>query len=409
MNSLFLTVVLISSPAADDVPIVLGDGRGLTITEDHPLSIADRLEYAVPAMLRTFVDASIVSGAVIVVTDPQQSILTTAAGYRMIQPPAAMAVDDRFFLASITKPMTAAAFLRLVDENRVALDDPVSKYLPAFVDTKLADGTPAVITVRHCLTHTSGLDADRESSAATLAEFVDEMAGRPVRFEPGSRWQYSRAIDVIGRIAEVVTGQTYAEFMRTQLWDPLGMADTSFEPPRGSRDARPYRLVEGTGGLEPTPADDLRLGSFRPYQPAFAVPSAGAFSTGGDLARFARLLLNRGRAGGQQILTENAVDEMTGVQTGELTTGFTPGNGWGLGVCVVRYPQHVSRSLSPGSFGHGGVWGPQLWVDPQRGIAQILLYERSDIGNSDGSDVREAMHETVRRGLDARRSAEPGR
>ena len=297
--------------------------------------------------------------------------------------------------------MTAAAFMQLVDEGKVSLDDPVSKYLPIFEKTKTADGTPVTITVRQCLTHTSGLDGDRNSAATSLAEFVDEMAGRPVLFEPGQRWQYSRAIDVVGRIAEVVTGDDYAAFMATRLFEPLGMSDTGFTPPESGRNAPPHRLLAATGGLEPTPIEVARLGSFEPYNPAFPVPSAGSFSTGPDLAKFARFLLNKGRLGDRRLLSERAVEEMTAVQTGDLAAGFTPGSAWALGFGVARSPQHVTRALSPGTFGHGGVWGPQLWVDPTRGIAQIILYERSDIGNSDGADLREAVHVAVRRALDA--------
>ena len=370
-------------------------------TQETQDRIAGELRATLPLVLQTFVDARVISGGVVAVTDAENTLFETATGFTSLRPQQAMPAGTSFYLASITKPMTATAFMRLVEAGEVSLDAPVSDYLPEFKDLKGPDGGSVVVTVRHCLTHTSGLNDDRESAAGTLAEFVREMASRPVHFAPGSRWQYSRGLDVIGRIAEVTTGLSYEDFMRKQLFEPLGMDHTDFGPPPDGQVAMPYRLVPGTGGLEPTPMDDLRLGSFTPFRPRWAVPSAGSFSTAADLAKFARFLLNRGRANDRQLLSEESVAELTRLQTGDLTTGFTPGNGWALGFCVVRSPQHVTRDVSPGTFGHGGVYGPQFWVDPEAGLAQIILFERSDIGNADGSDVREAVHAAARRAVRA--------
>jgi CubicO group peptidase (beta-lactamase class C family) len=124
-------------------------------------------------------------------------------------------------------------------------------------------------------------------------------------------------------------------------------------------------------------------------------PSGGLFSTARDMAQFYQMVLNGGELGGRRILSPEAVKEMTTVQTGDLTTGFTPGNGWGLGWCVVRQPQGVSRMLSPGTFGHGGAFGTQGWVDPQRKMIFVLLIQRTEFGNSDASAIREALQENA--------------
>jgi len=126
-------------------------------------------------------------------------------------------------------------------------------------------------------------------------------------------------------------------------------------------------------------------------QPRTPNPSGGLFSTAGDLLRFYQAILGGGELDGTRIVSEEAVRAMTRVQTGDLQTGFTPGNGWGLGWCVVRKPHGVTAALSPGSFGHGGVLGTQAWIDPQREMICILLIQRTDLANSDGSKFRKAF------------------
>jgi CubicO group peptidase (beta-lactamase class C family) len=109
------------------------------------------------------------------------------------------------------------------------------------------------------------------------------------------------------------------------------------------------------------------------------------------MARFYQAILNGGELDGRRIVSRESVHEMTRVQTGDLTTGFTPGNGWGLGWCVIREPEGVTRMLSPGTFGHGGAFGTQGWVDPKREMIFVLLIQRANLGNSDGSKIREAL------------------
>ncbi|HMO85896.1 MAG TPA: serine hydrolase domain-containing protein, partial [Lacipirellulaceae bacterium] len=263
--------------------------------------------------------------------------------------------DDTIFgVMSMTKPITATALLILVDEGKVSLDDPVEKYIPAFAGAKTASGDAVRgLTVRHLLTHTSGLTGDqgcRESLEAT----VDALAARPFAFQPGERWEYGPSLNVVGRIIEVASGQPYEEFLAERIFNPLGMTETTFQlsPEQRERNATLYR--KGDDG-ESLVAAERWHGAGEPG--CVPNPSGGLFSTAHDMHAFYQMILGGGEVDGTRIVSEDGVRQMTTLQTGDLATGFTPGNGWGLGWCIVREPQGVTGMLSPGSFGHGGAYG----------------------------------------------------
>jgi CubicO group peptidase (beta-lactamase class C family) len=232
--------------------------------------------------------------------------------------------------------------------------------------------------------------------ARSLDEQAREIASLPLLFEPGSRWRYSQGLNVAGRIVEVVSGMSFADFLRQRITDPLGMHDTTFAmtPAQKARFAMTYRLNDDTTKLIPaehelvTPDSSLAT----KITPS---PSGGLYSTAADVLRFYGMLLNGGESGGTRILSADAVKAMTTIQTGELETGFTPGNGWGCGACIVREPQGVTRMLSPGTFGHGGAYGTQCWVDPIKGLVYVLMIQRSDLGNSDDSPMRAVFQATA--------------
>jgi CubicO group peptidase (beta-lactamase class C family) len=170
------------------------------------------------------------------------------------------------------------------------------------------------------------------------------------------------------------------------------MNDTKFHP---SPDDRPRVAVlyrKSDDGKTLVPAERW-LGIGEPD--CVPNPSGGLFSTAADMCRFYQMILNGGELDGKRIVSSQAVHEMTTVQSGELATGFTPGNGWGLGWCIVRKPQGVTEVLSPGTFGHGGAYGTQGWVDPVRKRIFVLLIQRADLGNSDGSEIRQAFQQAA--------------
>jgi CubicO group peptidase (beta-lactamase class C family) len=258
------------------------------------------------------------------------------------------------------------------------------------------------------LTHRSGLPAGYPAGLSdlytkrnrTLAESTLVISQRPLEFEPGSKWQYCNpGIDTLGRVIEVVSGQPYEQFLKIRLFDRLEMTDTTFFPsadffPSSDQMKRVATLYGKTkdGPLTPAtnPLIDLKDGAKHP------IPAGGLYSTGGDLATLYRMMLRRGAWQGRRILSEAAVAEMTKVQTGDLpNVGFVPGSAWGLGWSIVKEPQGVTAMLSPGTYGHGGAFGTQAWVDPTRDLFVVLLIQRTGLANSDASPMRKAVQEAA--------------
>lgn len=339
----------------------------------------------IPGRMRAFVEENQIAGAVTLVARRGRIVHLEAVGQADMENGRAMTTDSLFAIASMTKPITATAVLMLRDEGRLSLDERVSQYVPQFADVRL-EGKPLdrEITIRDLITHTSGIGGGQRNQGS-LAKTVELLAAEPMRFAPGTRWQYSPGITVCGRVVEVASGMPFERFLDERIFRPVGMKDTTFNPTLQQRGrlARLYQPGEDDGPIRPAEhwlneASDDRSPN----------PSGGLFSTAADMARFYQMILNGGQLDGRRIVSSLAVREMTTVQTGDLVTGFTPGNGWGLGWCVVRQPQGVSGMLSPGCYGHGGAFGTQGWVDPRREMIFVLMIQRTGFGNSDGSDIR---------------------
>ncbi len=342
--------------------------------------------------IKPFVVSGEISGAIALVADKQGVIAVETVGLADIAGKQPMSRDSIFWIASMSKPVTGACVLMLQDEGKLSLDDPITKHLPEMKALKLADGTPAVITIKHLLSHTSGMAELPQGEAYTsrdLAEAASRYAKVNVLFAPGSKWQYSQtSINTAGRIIEVVSGLKLDEFIEQRLCKPLQMNDTTFylSESQAKRLAKSYRRND-QGVLEE--AKISLLSGFAPTdRNRMPAANGGLFSTADDYAKFCRMLLNEGELDGKRILSAEAVKAMRTIVTGELVTGFTPGNAWGIGCCVVREPQGVTETLAPGSFGHGGAYGTQAWIDPTLGRAYILMTQRANFPNSDASDLR---------------------
>jgi CubicO group peptidase (beta-lactamase class C family) len=360
----------------------------------------------VRAAIQRFIDEKEISGAVAVVGDERGIVAIEAVGLRDLEANLPMRPDTLFRIASMTKPITAVAVMILVDEGKLKLDDPVETLLPAFhgqmklgyrqAETYIAARPSRPITLRDLLTHTSGLpdgplpdSSERDAKpATTLAESSENYGRRRLSFEPGSRWSYSNAgINTLGRVIEVASGMSYEDFLKTRIFGPLGMVDTTFypSPDQMTRLAMTYAL-EG-GELQPVGSSKVapKQGE-RPPSPA-----GGLYSTALDLAKLDRMLLGKGTLEGRRIFTEAAFAEMTRLQTGEIKCGFVDGMGFGLGVGFVKNPTGVTEALSPGSFGHGGAYGTQNWLDPKKGRFAILLIQRVGLANNDGTPMRREL------------------
>lgn len=367
-----------------------------TFYADAAYSQTDRFA-SIPARMAKFVAAAEIPGAVTLVSREGRVVHAAAAGFQDIERRAPLRVDSLFGIMSMTKPITATALMILVDESKVALDDPVSKYIPEFANAKLLDGARVQnLTIRRLLSHTSGL-GDKQECADSLEATAAMLAKRGFKFQPGVKWEYGPSLNVIGRIIEIASGQPYDKFLSDRVFKPLCMNDTVFHltPKLQTRLAKLYERDEVTKSLKPA---ERRLGAGQPG--VVPNPSGGLFSTAADVNRFYSMILAEGELDGHRILSAEAVKEMTKVQSGDLVTGFTPGNGWGLGWCIIRKPEGVTAMLSPGSFGHGGAYGTQVWVDPARKAVFLLLTQRSNFPNSDASDVRAEFQRIAVEGLD---------
>jgi len=352
---------------------------------------------ALRPVLQSFVDQGEVAGAVALVGDRDGVRRVEAVGYRDLDAADAMKPDTLFRIASMTKPITAAAVMILKDEGKVSPDDPLEVYFSAMRDVRWA-GSDKPVRVRHLLTHTSGWAGGLPKDLAdlyqrrhlTLAEAAERFVREPLSAEPGSRWAYCNSgIDLLGRIVEIRSGMSFEEFLEKRIFGPLGMTDTTFYPsPEQLR--RAAVTYERKDGKLVAVARDI-IGSSQGAK--YPIPAGGLYSTAPDLARFYRMMLARGEWEGKRILSAQSVDEMTSLQTGEINTGFVPGMGFGFGWGYVREPQGVTAMLSRGSYGHGGAFGTQGWIDPHRGIFIVFLIQRVGLPNGDNSEMRKRVQQ----------------
>ena len=350
------------------------------------------------AAMQEMVDKQEIAGAVTAVVTVDRTLHLESTGHADLASHRAMTPDTLFWIASMTKPVTGVAIMMLQDDGKLKLSDPVANYIPEFAGLKSPSGQPANLTIIQILTHTSGLgeaSGPAAQSASTLADLVPVWLAAKMQFEPGTQWKYCQSgINLAGRIVEVVSGLSFNAFLQQRLFDPLGMTDTTLYPTKAQRARLATAYAKNKdAGLVPVPP---RAGFGAPEHPPQG--NGGLFSTPQDYARFCQLLLGQGTVGSQRLLSPAAVKSLASIHTGEIPTGFFQTEqwgkrganyGWGVGTCILRtpHPGH-GEMLSPGSYGHGGAWGTQAWIDPVKGVAYLLFVQRSNFPNSDGSDVR---------------------
>jgi CubicO group peptidase (beta-lactamase class C family) len=346
----------------------------------------------IAAALQPFVEDHTLAGAVTLVASKQRVLSIETVGYADIAAKKPMRADSLFWIASMSKPITATALMILVDEGKVSVEDPVQKYLPEFKDQWLAvehdkehvllQHPAHPITVKNILTHTSGLPATSAMEKPTLdllrlRDAVLSYAMTPLLFEPDSKYQYANAgINTAGRIIEVVSGMPYETFLETRLFEPLGMKDTTFWPNdrQLQRLAKSYKSNMTAKVLEETPITQLKY-PLNQRTDRYPMPAGGLFSTAQDLARFCQMILNGGSYDGRRILSEAGVRQMTSVETGEIRINDNDATGYGFGWTVLKRAAGDGRSVA--SFGHGGAYKTVMWVDPLKDLVLILLRHHS--------------------------------
>jgi CubicO group peptidase (beta-lactamase class C family) len=355
-------------------------------------------------------------GAVVLVSQDGKLVYQRAAGFADRESKRPMQLDTVFRLSSVSKPIVSAAAMVLVDQGKLSLDDPVTKWLPNF-RPKLASGEAPTITVRQLLTHTSGLGykfAEKPGTAyyqagvsdgfdelrISLDENVRRLASVPLFNKPGEAFRYSVSIDVLGAVLEKVAGKPLAQVVAETVTQPLGMRDTGFWAKDPARLAVPYH------DAKPAPAkmDDpfsmpFGEGGRMTYSPsraldpkAFPSGGAGMVGTAPDIMR----VLEAVRAGGKPILQTETAASMMRNQIGSLLAG--PGTGFGFGGAVVVDATASHTPQSPGTWQWGGVYGHSWFVDPARKLTVVALTNTALEGmwGKFTTDVRDAAYESVK-------------
>ena len=357
--------------------------------------------------LQRYVDQEKLAGIVALIAREEQVCYFERFGQMSRETAMPMQLNTIFRIYSMTKPITSVAAMMLWEEGRFQLDDPVSRYIPKLGGMKVyqENGTGSdsslvapdrPMTIRDLLTHTSGLtyglwlrdeshvdrmyhEADLLNRGQTLEEMVDKLSELPLAFQPGTRWCYSVATDIVARLVEIISGMSFDERLRQMIFEPLGMPDTAFHVP----EEKIERLATTYGptmsnGLKPidTPAD----GFGRP--PRFLGGGGGLVSTAVDYLRFSQMMLNKGELDGVRLLGRKTVELMTTnhlppellpFSISRSMSGFTKGYGFGLGVAVMQDVTQATAMASNGEFNWGGAANTYFWVDPQEHLIGILL------------------------------------
>ncbi|HSL56530.1 MAG TPA: serine hydrolase domain-containing protein [Acidimicrobiales bacterium] len=370
---------------------------------------ADRLARIGPYFAEHYVDAGLLAGVLTVVARGGEVAHVATSGHRDREAGAPMTTDTVFRIYSMTKPVTSVVLMSLYEEGRFQLDDPVSRFLPGFADLRVwDDGTPLAYTTRYperpmtmrdLFTHTSGLtygfmgrhplDAlyrrrgiGELERRGTLAAMVDQLAELPLLFSPGTRWSYSVATDVLGAVAEVITGTPFDELCRARVFEPLGLRHTGFHVAESDVERFAACYAKGPDGaavLSDAPATSPYLEA-----PSLLSGGGGLVSTAADYLRFCQMLLGGGAVDGVRILGRKTVELMT---SNHLPTGgdlasmgqrvFSEtsyeGIGFGLGFSVMLDPARAQVVGSVGEYSWGGAASTMFWIDPAEDLVGILL------------------------------------
>jgi CubicO group peptidase (beta-lactamase class C family) len=379
--------------------------------------------------MQAYVDRHEAGGIVTLIARHGKVVDVHAFGFQDVENRKAMQADTIFRIASMSKPITSVAIMMLEEEGKLLLTDPVSKFIPAFKNQRVAAEGGAMVptvreaTVRDLLCHRAGLsygfqnagpvgDAYRKSGVTdglttttmTLQENIDKLGAQPLMAQPGSTWNYSLSVDALGRIVEVVSGQSFDVFLRERIFKPLGMTDTAFDV----SDAKWPRLAtvyspDGAGGIRPMKDPESFGNTLMSPLASYKAPKryfsggAGLTSTILDYARFAQMLLNGGFFNGVRLLGPKTVELMTGSQTSDLPPieGLLgPGAQFGLGFRVVTDVAATQTQGSVGLFGWRGIYGTVFWVDPKEQLVAIMMVQRYP-----GSTVREGFQPLVYQAL----------
>jgi CubicO group peptidase (beta-lactamase class C family) len=413
LAALPLSLLLSAAPAA--VQTVKPEEIGLS---------SERLQRIHEAVAR-HIDAHDISGAVTVVARKGRLAHFEAHGLMDVDTNKAMSKDSMFWIASMSKPITGVAILMLMEEGKIRLTDPVSKFIPEFRGMKVAviqdgpagrggppaAGTPPLfytvpatheITIQELLSHVSGLVSGGAASAAelakvarkpgeTLADYIPRLGATPLDFQPGSRWSYSpgAGFETLGRIVEIASGQTFDQFLRQRIFDPLGMKDITFHPAAEQlgRVTTMYHRANNTLAKVDT--------SMRLNNTSYFSGAGGLMSDAEDYLQFGQMLANGGQLNGKRLLSPKTVELMSSIFAPDTLPGRPKGRSFGLSVQVINDAVLANTRISNGSYGWDGAFGTHFWVDPKEKMVGILMIQTDNPNRELNGDFENAVMQAV--------------
>jgi CubicO group peptidase (beta-lactamase class C family) len=375
-------------------------------------------------MVQCHIDAHDISGAVTLVARNGKIAHFEAHGLADIEAKKPMSKDSLFWIMSMTKPVVGTAVLMMMEEGKLRLTDPISKFIPEFKGMKVAvmqdrpagpppaPGTPPLfytvpatreITVQDLLTHGSGLNSGGQASNAEVAkialklseklsDYIPRLGTTPLDFQPGTRWQYSAtaAFDTLELVVEVVSGQPFDRFARERIFDPLGMKDTGYRlsPEQLQRIATQYRGANGA--LTRVDNKPIWLNSAR-----YLSGGGGLESSAEDYLQFGQMLANRGELNGKRLLGPKTVELMSSVFVPDTLPGRAKGRGFGLSVQAISDHIAANTAISNGSFGWDGAFGTHFWVDPKEKIVGLFMIQASGPNRQMNPDFETAVMQAL--------------
>jgi methyl acetate hydrolase len=381
-------------------------------------------------ILRQKSDAREIPGVVAIAANSKEVIYQGAFGKRDLSKDDAMTPDSVFWIASMTKAMTAAAAMQLVEQGKLSLDGPIGKVLPDLAAPQVLDGFDANgepklrpaskdITLRHLMTHTAGYCYDmwngdmvqyvEKTGTPGITSCKNDALKLPLMTEPGTRWEYGINIDFVGKAVEAVSGKRLDAYLRDQLFTPLGMADTDFRIGESQRKRLVAMHGRGPdGSLAPIPFE-------LEQEPEFHMGGGGLYGTAGDYIKFTQMILNKGRGNGHQVLKPETVAMMGQNHIGELTmTRMTSAvafatndvdlypdmvKKWGLSFLITTATTPEGRS--PGSLAWAGLANTYYWIDPARDVTGVILMQVLPFADGKCLEAFAGFERGVYAGLDA--------
>lgn len=406
----------LSLPASAETP-----ASGLPMADPESVGMSSQRLERIDDFMQRYIDADMVAGTVTLVARKGKVVHFQAQGMKDVERGQEMTTDTIFRMASMTKPIASVALMMLYEEGWFQLDDPIADWLPEFsnmmIEVENADGSTRLepaqtpINFTHILTHTAGLmnsyrgDIARYSQVSQvqgdedLASWTERLATLPLRYEPGTRWEYSAATSVVGRLVEVISDQDLDTFLRERIFEPLQMHDTHFYLP-------PEKVDRFATLYGPNPEDDNRMmltevgdanSRYVAEPTTFFSGAGGLVSTAHDYIRFQQMMLNGGELDGVRLLGPKTVELIFANHTGDLPLWLSgPGMGFGLGYSVVLDRAVAHTSDTEGSVSWGGAFGTLFWIDPAEELVAIVL---TQIRPYSHIRIREGFHNVVNQAI----------